>query len=159
MSFPLKIAPSHGGSEPSSNRWSPGPTQILNPNGILIGSAIFAGLTSLTDRPTEGQTDHATRSLTIGRIYVRSTAMRPKSVQLTELTNDTTNAVARNSDGVRHNRRLIHDHFPDHQLRLMYSILCAANNHRPVLVFLTVAPEVDSRLRRFLDLKKTLTHK
>ena len=77
-----------------------------------------------------------------------------KNVQLAELTDDTTNGVAWNSDGVRHNRRLIHDHFPHHQLSLMHSILCAANNHRPVLVFLTVAPEVDSRLRHFLDLKK-----
>jgi len=60
-----------GGSEPPSNTRSLGPTQVLNPNGTLIGSAIFAGLTSVTDRPT----DHATRSLTIDRIYVRSTAM------------------------------------------------------------------------------------
>ena len=29
------------------------------------------------DRPTDRPTDHATRSVTIGRIYVRSTAMRP----------------------------------------------------------------------------------
>jgi len=59
------------GSEPPSNTWSLGPTQVINPNGISIGSAVFAGLTSVTDR----QTDHATRSLTIDRIYVRSTAM------------------------------------------------------------------------------------
>ena len=39
------------------------------PNGISIGSAVFAGLTNVTDRPT----DHATRSVTMGRIYVRST--------------------------------------------------------------------------------------
>jgi len=39
------------------------------PNGISIGSAVFAGLTTVTDR----QTDHATRSVTIDRIYVRST--------------------------------------------------------------------------------------
>ena len=41
-------------------------------------SAVFAGLTSMTDRPT----DHATRSVTIGRIYVRSTAMRPIIIKL-----------------------------------------------------------------------------
>ena len=34
----------------------------------------FAELTSVTDR----QTDHASRSITVGRIYVHSTAMRPK---------------------------------------------------------------------------------
>ena len=49
--------------------WSPsntrfiGPTRVHSPNGILIGSAVFAGL--------------ATRFVTIGRIYVRSsTAMQ-----------------------------------------------------------------------------------
>jgi len=30
-------------------RWFPGPTQVLNPNGISIGSAIFARLTSVRD--------------------------------------------------------------------------------------------------------------
>ena len=65
-----------GGSEPPSNTWSLGPTQVLNPNGISIGSAVFAGLSSVTDRQTDRQSDHATRSLTIDRIYVRSTAMR-----------------------------------------------------------------------------------
>jgi len=55
-----------------------GPTQVLNPNGISIGSAFFAGLTTVTDRPT----DRTTRStLTIVRIYVRSTAMQPEKVK------------------------------------------------------------------------------
>jgi len=64
-----------GGSGPPSNTWFPGPTQVLNPKGSSIGAAVFAGLTSVTDRPT----DHATRSVRIGRIYVRSTAMRPNN--------------------------------------------------------------------------------
>jgi len=64
--FPLKIAPSHGGSWPPSNTWFPGPTRVLDSNGILIGSAVFAELTSVTDR----QTDHATQSVTIDRMYV-----------------------------------------------------------------------------------------
>jgi len=34
-----------------------------NPNGILIGAAVFAGLTSVTDRPTERQTDRQTMLL------------------------------------------------------------------------------------------------
>jgi len=63
-----------GRSGPQSNTCFFGPTRVQNPNGIMIGSAVFAGLTSVADRPT----DHATRSVTIGRIYVRSTAMRPK---------------------------------------------------------------------------------
>ena len=67
-----------GGSGPPSNTWFPGPTQVLNPNGSSIGAAVFAGLTSVTHRPTDRPTDHATRSVRIGRIYARSTAMRPK---------------------------------------------------------------------------------
>ena len=51
--FPLKIAPSHGGSGPLSNTWLPGPTRVINPNGILIGAAVFAGLTSVTDIQTD----------------------------------------------------------------------------------------------------------
>jgi len=67
--FPLKIAPSHGGSGPPSNTWFRGPTRVLNPNCISIGSTVFAGLTSVTVR----QIDHATWSVTIDCIYVRST--------------------------------------------------------------------------------------
>jgi len=47
----------------------PWPTQVLN--GISITSAVFAGLTSVTDQPT----DHATQSVTIGRIYIRSSCI------------------------------------------------------------------------------------
>ena len=51
--FPLKIAPSHVVSGPSSNNtWFPGPTQVLSPNSISISSATFAGLNSVTDRQT-----------------------------------------------------------------------------------------------------------
>ena len=70
-----------GGSGPPSNIWFPGPTQVLNPKGSSIGAAVFAGLSSVTDRPTDRQTDHATRSVRIGRIYVRSTAMRPNNAK------------------------------------------------------------------------------
>jgi len=44
--------------------WFLGPIREHNPNGILIGSAVFAGLTSMRDRPT----DNATRSVTIDLI-------------------------------------------------------------------------------------------
>jgi len=40
--LPPKIATSHGGSGPLSNTRFPGPTQVLNPNGISISSAVFA---------------------------------------------------------------------------------------------------------------------
>ena len=49
----------------------PWPVHAHNPNGITIGSAVFAGLSSVTDR----RTDHATQSVTVGHIYVRSAAM------------------------------------------------------------------------------------
>jgi len=45
-----------------------------HPKGHLDRFSHFAGLATVTDR----QTDDATRSVTIGRIYVRSTAMRCK---------------------------------------------------------------------------------
>ena len=70
--FPLKIARSHRGTWTPSNTRFLGPTRVLNSNSISISSALFAGLTSVTDR----QTDHDTRSVAIGRIYVRSTAMQ-----------------------------------------------------------------------------------
>ena len=37
---------------PVRNTYFLGPTRVLNPNGISIGSAIFAGLTTVTDRQT-----------------------------------------------------------------------------------------------------------
>jgi len=57
--------------------WFLGPTRVLNPNGISICAAIFAGLTSVT-RQTDRQTTPLGRSVTTGRIYVRNTAMRLK---------------------------------------------------------------------------------
>jgi len=42
--------------------WTPsntsflGPTRVRNPNGIWIGSAVFVGLTIVTDGPTDRQT-------------------------------------------------------------------------------------------------------
>jgi len=50
--FPLKIAPSHGGIWTPSNTWFPWLTRVLSKNGISIGAAVFAGLTSVTDRQT-----------------------------------------------------------------------------------------------------------
>ena len=72
----IKNCPFPWGCGPPSNTWFLWPTRAHNPNGILIGSAVFAGLITVTDR----QTDHATRSVTIGRIYVRSAAMRLNNV-------------------------------------------------------------------------------
>jgi len=54
------------------------PIRIHIPNGILSSSAVSVGLTIVTAIQTDRPTDHATPSVTIGRIYVHSTAMRPK---------------------------------------------------------------------------------
>jgi len=53
--------------------WIPSSTWSLGTplNGIWLGSAVFAGLTSVTDRQTDR---HTTPSVTIRRIYVHSTA-------------------------------------------------------------------------------------
>jgi len=59
---PLKIVRFHGRPGPPSNTWFLGPTRVLDPNGISIGAAVFAWLTSVTDR----------QSVTTGRFYVRS---------------------------------------------------------------------------------------
>jgi len=50
--FLLKLAPSHGGSGSPSDTWFSGTTRVLNPNGMLIGKAIFAGLINVRDRQT-----------------------------------------------------------------------------------------------------------
>jgi len=50
--FPLKIALPMRRSGPPSNTRFLGLTRVLKPNGILIGLAVFAGLTSVTDRQT-----------------------------------------------------------------------------------------------------------
>jgi len=57
---------------PSNTRFL-GPTRVFNPNGISISSAIFVGLTTVTD--------HATRSVAIGCICICSTAMRPNNTK------------------------------------------------------------------------------
>ena len=59
-SFPPQNCPFPWGIWTPSSTWFLGLTRVLNPNGISIGAAVFAGLTSVTDRPT----DHATRSVT-----------------------------------------------------------------------------------------------
>jgi len=59
--------PFHKGIWTPSNTWFLGPTRVLDPNGISIGAALFAGLISVTDRQTDRPTDHDTRSVTIGR--------------------------------------------------------------------------------------------
>jgi len=58
--FPSKLPLPRGIWTPS-NAWLPGPTRVLNPNGISIGSAVLQGsLLRQTDRPKNRQTDQQT---------------------------------------------------------------------------------------------------
>ena len=54
--FPSENCPFIWGIWILSNTWFPGPTRVLNSNGISIGSAVLAGLTNVTDRQTDRQT-------------------------------------------------------------------------------------------------------
>jgi len=54
-----KNASADGCTWTPSNTWFSMSTRVLNPNGIPIGSAVFAGLTSVTERPTDRSTYHA----------------------------------------------------------------------------------------------------
>jgi len=47
-----------------------GTIRVHNQNGISNGSAVCAGLTTVTDKRIDKQTDPATPSIIIGRIYV-----------------------------------------------------------------------------------------
>jgi len=66
---PSKLPLPMGGSGPQSNTWFPGPTQVLNPNGILFQPFLHGSVVRQTNRPT----DHDTQSVTIGCIYIRIT--------------------------------------------------------------------------------------
>ena len=48
-------------------------TQVLNPKGSSIGAAVFAGLTSVTDRQTDRQTDRSRYSVGKNRPHLRTT--------------------------------------------------------------------------------------
>jgi len=69
--FPLKIALSHGGSGPHLMRGSLGQPESTpqmasrSVQPFLHGSRLWQN-----DQPTDRQTDHATPSVTIGRIYI-----------------------------------------------------------------------------------------
>ena len=47
-------------------------------NEISIGSAVFAGLTIVTDGQTDRQTDHAAPSVTTDCIGIHSTVTQPR---------------------------------------------------------------------------------
>jgi len=55
-SSPSKLPLPMVGSGHVSNTLFPGNTKVTNPNGISIGSAVFAGFTTVTNRQTYRQT-------------------------------------------------------------------------------------------------------
>ena len=68
--------PSRAGPGLPSNTWFLGPTRVHIPNDTSIGCRVH-------DR--DRQTNQATPSVTIGRIYVRSTAVRPNCGRICQL--------------------------------------------------------------------------
>jgi len=100
--FPLKIAPSHAGCRPHQIHGS-----LVHPSPLSkrhsIASAVFAGLTSVTDQ----QTNQATRLVIIGRIYVHSTvrAMRPNNNKLIVCTSVSHAHVIRSSQARAKDRK------------------------------------------------------
>jgi len=67
-------------SGPRSKEWFLGPTRVHISNGISIGSAVFARLTIVTDRPT----DRPRNSVCNNRPHLRSssTMMRPRNISI-----------------------------------------------------------------------------
>ena len=70
LSKSVKIAHSHSGCGPPSNTWFLGPNWVLNPVSVQPFMQ-----SHYCDRPT----DHATRLVTVGHIYIHSTGMRPNN--------------------------------------------------------------------------------
>jgi len=97
---PSKVALPMGGSGPPSNTWFLGPTRVLNPNGISISAAVFAGLTSVTDWLTD-RPRYSVGKVTIGHIYVHSTVMRPNNNNNIIYTAPWSPRMQRRSEGCR----------------------------------------------------------
>ena len=75
-----------------------GPPDSSTQMASRLTEPFFAGLTSVTDRPT----DHATRSVTIGCIYACSTAMWPNNDLTIKSHNVITSDVLDDIDISRH---------------------------------------------------------
>jgi len=68
---PSKLPLSTGDLDANLDAWFLGPTWVLNSNSISIGSAVFAGLTSVTDRPTDQPTDRPRYSVGNNKPHLR----------------------------------------------------------------------------------------
>jgi len=64
-----------GNLDPHLMHGSLGPPESSTETASQSVQPFFSGLTSVTDQ----QTDHGTQSVTVGRIYVSSTAMQPNN--------------------------------------------------------------------------------
>jgi len=69
-SFSQKLPLPMGDLGPHLIHGSLGPPESIPPNRISIGSAVFARIMIMTDRQSDRPTQHASKSVTIGRIYV-----------------------------------------------------------------------------------------
>jgi len=77
---PSKLPLLMGGSGPHLIHGSLGPTKSSTQTASWSVQPFLQGsLVWQTDRQRDRPTEHATRSVTIGRIYVRSTAMQPNN--------------------------------------------------------------------------------
>jgi len=72
--FVSKLPHNERESEPPSNTWFLGLTRVHIPNVTSIGSAVFARLKVVTDRPT----DRPRYSVCSNKPHLASPAMRPK---------------------------------------------------------------------------------
>jgi len=79
-----------GRSGPPSRTWFYGPTRVHSPNGISIGSAIFARLKIVTDRQTDRQPDHASPVYN-NRVHLHSSKMRSNDNLCSVVATDGTN--------------------------------------------------------------------
>jgi len=92
---PLTIVPSHEGIWTPSNTWFPGPTRVLNQNGISIGSAVLAGLTSVTDRPTADRPRYSVGNNRPHLPVRTSTVMRPNNTNISQIYGSSGSAVSK----------------------------------------------------------------
>jgi len=76
--LPPQIAPVHREIWIPCNTWFPGPTYPASQTASWLVQLFLQGSWPWqTDRPTDRQKDHATWSVTTGRIYIHSTATQP----------------------------------------------------------------------------------
>jgi len=89
--FPSRLTLRMWWSGPSSNTWFLWPTRVHIPNGISIGSAVFAGLTVATDQSTDRQTETPRYSVCNNRPRLHCSGMHPNNKLCNIVVKDGTN--------------------------------------------------------------------